>query len=81
MDARHSMTPQQTRIAELVARGMTNRQIAAALDRSPRTVGNTLSRLYAHLNIRSRTELAVLMAARATPASADPDGDEEPARE
>jgi len=75
------MTPQQTRIAELVARGMTNRQIAAALGRSPRTVGNTLSRLYADLNIRSRTELAVLMVARATEATAEADVDREGSRD
>ena len=67
MDGLPTMTPQQTRIAELVALGMTNRQIATALGCSPRTVGNTLSLLYAHLDIGSRTELAVLMVARAKP--------------
>ena len=77
----HTMTPQQTRIAELVARGMTNRQIASALGRSPRTVGNTLSRLYADLNIRSRTELAVLMVARATAATAEADVQSEGTRD
>jgi DNA-binding CsgD family transcriptional regulator len=55
------VTRQQIRIAELVALGMTNRQIAERLGCSPRTVGNTLSMLYARLGISTRAELAVLM--------------------
>lgn len=58
------VTIQQTRIAELVARGKSNKEIAAALGCSPRTVGNTLALLYARLGIRRRAELAVLMVAR-----------------
>lgn len=56
------MSPQQRRIAELVSRGRSNREIAEAPGCSPRTVGNTLGMIYARLGLRSRTELAVLMA-------------------
>lgn len=69
------MTRQQIRIAELVALGMTNRQIAVALGCSPRTVGNTLSMLYARLGISTRAELAVRMVSR--PAAADSDTEDE----
>lgn len=58
------VTRQQTRIAELVARGKSNKEIAAVLGCSPRTVGNTLALLYARLGIRRRAELAVLMVAK-----------------
>lgn len=58
------VTRQQTRIAELVARGKSNKEIAVVLGCSPRTVGNTLALLYARLGIRRRAELAVLMVAR-----------------
>lgn len=59
-----TVTAQQTRIAELVARGKSNKEIAAALGCSPRTVGNMLALLYARLGIRRRAELAVLMVVR-----------------
>ncbi|MBM3782004.1 MAG: helix-turn-helix transcriptional regulator [Acidobacteria bacterium] len=59
-----NVTRQQTRIAELVARGKSNKEIAAVLGCSPRTVGNTLALLYARPGIRRRSELAVLMVAR-----------------
>src|SRR5439155_132912 len=48
----------QRRVAELVAEGRTNREVAAALHVTPRTVEGTLSRVYAKLGVRSRTELA-----------------------
>lgn len=65
------MTRQQIRIAELVALGMTNRQIAERLGCSPRTVGNTLSMLYARLGISTRAELAVRMVSRPEAAGSD----------
>jgi DNA-binding CsgD family transcriptional regulator len=67
------VTPQQTRIAELVALGKTNRQIAVALGCSPRTVGNTLSMLYARLGISTRAELAVRMVSRPEAAGSGPE--------
>ena len=50
-------------IQGLVAQGRTNREVAAALDVSVRTVESNLSRVYVKLGIRSRSELARLLAA------------------
>lgn len=52
------LTPAEQRVADLVAAGMTNREVAAALYVTPRTVEGTLSRVYTKLGVRSRTELA-----------------------
>jgi DNA-binding CsgD family transcriptional regulator len=51
------LTPTELRLAELVAEGRSNKEIAAALFVTPKTVGTTLSRLYAKLGVHSRTEL------------------------
>ena len=51
-------TPAERRVAELAAAGKTNREVAAALFLSERTVEGHLSHIYAKLGIRSRTELA-----------------------
>ncbi|MFF9342691.1 LuxR C-terminal-related transcriptional regulator [Streptomyces sp. NPDC014773] len=56
------LTPQQQRIARLVADGATNQEIAARLSLSPRTVDHHLRGVYARLQIRSRVELSALMA-------------------
>ena len=45
-------------MAELVAEGRTNREVAAALYLTERTVESHLSRVYAKVGVRSRTELA-----------------------
>jgi DNA-binding CsgD family transcriptional regulator len=52
------LTPSERRVAELVAAGQTNRQVAAALFVSERTVEGHLSRVYAKLGVRSRSQLA-----------------------
>jgi DNA-binding CsgD family transcriptional regulator len=52
------LTQAERRVAELVAEGRTNREVAAALYVTPRTVEGTLSRVYTKLGVRSRTELA-----------------------
>ncbi|MGH3079354.1 MAG: helix-turn-helix transcriptional regulator [Gaiellaceae bacterium] len=52
------LTASERRIAELVAEGRTNREVAAALFVTPKTVETRLSRMYAKLGIHSRTELA-----------------------
>jgi len=52
------LTASERRVAELVAEGRTNKQVAATLHLSERTVEGTLSRVYAKLGLRSRSELA-----------------------
>jgi DNA-binding CsgD family transcriptional regulator len=52
------LTAAERRVAVLVAEGRTNREVAAALFLSERTVASHLSHVYAKLGVRSRTELA-----------------------
>jgi DNA-binding CsgD family transcriptional regulator len=51
------LTPREREIAELVAGGRSNKQVAAALFISEKTVERNLSAIYARLGIRSRVEL------------------------
>jgi DNA-binding NarL/FixJ family response regulator len=48
----------ELRVAQLVAEGRSNKEVAAALFVSVRAVEANLSRVYAKLGIESRTELA-----------------------
>jgi DNA-binding CsgD family transcriptional regulator len=52
------LTPSQQRVAELVAGGLSNKEIAARLFVTVHTVEAHLSNAYAKLGIRSRTQLA-----------------------
>jgi DNA-binding CsgD family transcriptional regulator len=52
------LTPTEAKVAELVAGGGTNREVADALFVSVHTVEANLKRIYRKLGIRSRTELA-----------------------
>ena len=52
------LTAAEQRVAALVADGRTNREVAAALFLAERTVASHLTRVYAKLGVRSRTELA-----------------------
>ncbi len=52
-----ALSPSERRVAELAASGMTNRNIAAAMYISPKTVESNLARIYAKLGIHSRAEL------------------------
>jgi len=56
------LTTGEQRVAELAASGMTNRDVAAALFISPKTVESNLSRVYRKLGIHSRAELGRHMA-------------------
>jgi DNA-binding CsgD family transcriptional regulator len=52
------LTPSEQRVADLVVAGKTNREIATELFVTVHTVEKTLTRAYAKLGVRSRTELA-----------------------
>ena len=52
------LTPTERRVAELVAEGRTNKDVAAALFVTVRTVESNLTRVYSKLGMHSRTELA-----------------------
>ena len=52
------LTETEQRVAELAARGDTNKEIAARLYMGVSTVEAHLSRVYRKLGVRSRTELA-----------------------
>jgi DNA-binding CsgD family transcriptional regulator len=64
---RDELTETERRIAELAAEGRPNREIAAALFVSERTVESNLTRAYRKLGVRSRTELARRFAEAAGP--------------
>jgi DNA-binding CsgD family transcriptional regulator/tetratricopeptide (TPR) repeat protein len=52
------LTETERRVAELIAAGLTNREVAAELFVTVRAVESTLTKLYAKLGVRSRTQLA-----------------------
>lgn len=53
-----TLTPTERRIADLVAAGQTNPEIAATLYISVKTVEANLTRIYRKLGYRGRVELA-----------------------
>ncbi|GIH63488.1 helix-turn-helix transcriptional regulator [Microbispora siamensis] len=60
-EAGRLLTAQQFQIAALVAEGATNREVAARLFISPRTVEHHLRNIFARLGVRSRVELTRLL--------------------
>jgi DNA-binding CsgD family transcriptional regulator len=52
------LTPAERRVADLVAAGRTNAEVAASLFLAERTVASHLTRVYSKLGVRSRTELS-----------------------
>jgi DNA-binding CsgD family transcriptional regulator len=52
------LSDNERQIAELVAAGRTNREVAEIVFVSPRTVSATLARIYRKLGVSSRTEMA-----------------------
>jgi DNA-binding NarL/FixJ family response regulator len=55
------LTNTEQKVAELVAAGGTNKEVASELFLSVKTVEANLSRIYRKLGVRSRTELARAM--------------------
>jgi DNA-binding NarL/FixJ family response regulator len=58
-----ALTPRESEVAELVAAGARNAEIAYRLAMSPATVKTHLTQIYAKLGVRSRTQLAVVLRA------------------
>jgi DNA-binding CsgD family transcriptional regulator len=56
-DARERLTTQELQIAQLAARGLSNREIAGRLFVSHRTIGSHLYHIFPKLGITARTEL------------------------
>jgi DNA-binding CsgD family transcriptional regulator len=64
------LTPQELQVALVVARGATNKQAAAQLFLSPKTIEKHLGSGCGKLGVRSRTELAAACASTPDAASA-----------
>jgi DNA-binding CsgD family transcriptional regulator len=58
------LTASEERVAQLAATGLTNREVAAALFMSPKTVEANLARAYRKLGIHSRAELGARIGRR-----------------
>ena len=54
-----SLTPREIQVLELVARGLSNREIGSVLTTSAGTVKTHLKRIYAKLGVSDRTEAAL----------------------
>ncbi|WP_369167317.1 response regulator transcription factor [Streptomyces sp. R28] len=62
--APHPLTARKQEVAELVAQGMTNRQIAAVLVVSSRTVEGHVENIRGKLGLARRTQVAIWWAAK-----------------
>ncbi|MCW3013295.1 MAG: transcriptional regulator, LuxR family [Solirubrobacterales bacterium] len=67
LGGRDALTPSELRVAELVAAGMTNRQVAAALFVTVKAVEFHLGNIYRKLDVRGRESLASAMSAPGQP--------------
>jgi DNA-binding NarL/FixJ family response regulator len=63
-EARDQLTPQELQIAQMAARGLTNREIGQMLYLSPRTISSHLYRTFPKLGITSRAQLQGVIEAR-----------------
>ncbi|MGB6058117.1 MAG: helix-turn-helix transcriptional regulator, partial [Microthrixaceae bacterium] len=64
---RTSLTPAESRVADLAVSGLSNREIAARLFVTVKTVEFHLSRVYRKLGARARGDLAALIASAPSP--------------
>jgi DNA-binding CsgD family transcriptional regulator len=55
------LTPQELQVVRRAAQGMSNREIAAELFLSPRTIGHHLYKAYPKLGVSRRSQLARLI--------------------
>lgn len=69
------LTPTEAQVAALAGEGLTNREVAATLFMSAKTVESHLARIYGKLAIKSRAELGRVMAARASGLQVSPSND------
>lgn len=58
------LSPQERRVLELVTDGKTNKEIASAMNLSPKTVRNYLSNVFQKLQVTRRSQAAVLYSKR-----------------
>jgi DNA-binding NarL/FixJ family response regulator len=63
------LTRREREVALLVARGLTNRQIASELSVSRSTVNNHVARILRKLGLRSRAQIAAWVTERRSPSS------------
>jgi len=60
----HSLSPQEDRVLMLVAEGVTNKEIAATMQLSDKTVKNYLANMFQKLHISRRAQAATLFVKR-----------------
>uniref|UniRef100_UPI000A9BE898 response regulator transcription factor n=1 Tax=Streptomyces graminilatus TaxID=1464070 RepID=UPI000A9BE898 len=63
------LTRREREVAALIAEGMTNRQIAAALSLSPRTADRHVENILTKLDLCRRTQIAAWWTQSQTPAA------------
>jgi DNA-binding CsgD family transcriptional regulator len=73
-----ALTPAEERVAILVAEGRTNKEVAAALFLSERTVEGHLAHIFGKLGVRNRREIASVLALTQTQVTAPPNTGDSP---
>jgi len=63
-DAFSALSPQEDRILEMIADGMTNGEIASKLQLAEKTIKNYVSQIYAKLNVERRSQASRLATER-----------------
>jgi DNA-binding NarL/FixJ family response regulator len=61
------LTPREREVAALLARGLTNSQIATALSMAPRTADTHVSRILQKLGLASRAHVAAMINPQSSP--------------